>query len=130
MNADYSESELLSFLEYLTAKNLINPSTAVLRRGNLKDHQQGHHARDDAQHGRARAQCFRVQHHRAAQHNLEGQRVEHGEHKHVAQPGGKHFLWSRRFHRARTMASFASQRNQSFPVAGTVVLPSRRPHAA
>lgn len=32
MNADYSESELLSFLEYLTAKNLINPSTASAKK--------------------------------------------------------------------------------------------------
>ena len=53
---------------------------------NLEDDQQGHHARDQSQHGGARIERLCVEHHRAAQDNLERERVEDGEPVHVAQP--------------------------------------------
>ena len=61
----------------------------VTGRRDLEDHQQRHHARDDPQHRRAGAQRLGVKHHRAAQHDLVGKRVERREQIGVVQPGRK-----------------------------------------
>jgi hypothetical protein len=53
----------------------------------LEDHEQGHHAGDDAEDGGAGLERFRVEDHGTAEHHLIGEGVERGKEEGIAKPG-------------------------------------------
>ena len=69
----------------------------MVRRRDLKNHQQRHHSGNDSQNRGSRVQALCVKHHRAAQHNLKGKRVECGKPKGVIQAGRKRNFFSLSF---------------------------------